>query len=596
MRLTIVLVGGFLLASGLAFSPLTAQLPAQVGGVRDTQPSAKAGGIRLSGRVLAGDTGRPIRNAIVVAVAMSAGGRQNSTSTGADGRWEIGDLTAASYTISVAKAGYVTMKYGQRRPDQTAKVLDLKDGQVVDKIDLSLPRGAVIAGRISDEFGEPVSGAIVSAMRYSYVEGQRPWLPVGGTGFDTLLTGGLVDDQGQFRIYGLPAGDYLVSATLGDGAYVGQGNARTSYAPTFYPGTASATDAQRVTVDAGQEAQNITFSLARINVATISGKAIDSFGNPIARSGISLRPAPGTSTSTSGWFLNYAGQLATRPDGTFTIPNVPPGEYVLHAQTSTGGGGRGLGSGVGAAPPGRGGGLLEPELGWLAVTVAGQDVTNLTLVTARGVTAAGRVLLEGGGVPQVNGLSVRALAAAPGAVSLAPPNGNARVLPDGTFELRGVLDRQLLRVRTQPGTFLTEWFLKSVTVAGKNVTDSGYEFVAGQNVARVEIVLTQRAGTLSGTVQDERSGPVIDYAVVAFSTDPGKWRYESRFVRSVMSDQDGKFILKGLPSDDYFVVALPYLEPGEETDPVQLEKWKLRAIRITVSDADTKSLVLKLSR
>jgi hypothetical protein len=474
-------------------------------------------------------------------------------------------------------------------------LLELKDGQVVEKIDFSMPRAGVIAGRISDEFGEPVNGAIVSAMRYRYVEGQRQLVPVSGSGIGSLLNGGLVFDQGQFRIYGLPAGDYLVSATLGDTASIGQGDVRTSYAPTFYPGATSAADAQRVSVNAGQEAQNISFNLARIHLATISGRVLDSFGNQVARPGILLTTGTATPTPSGALVsLNYGGQIITRPDGTFAIPDVPPGDYVLQVKASSGRGGGGRGGDTPA--PGRAGGLSEPEVRWMAVTGAGQDVTNITLVTAPGVTATGRVVFEGGATPPANSFGIRALSVAPGGMNLPPPNGNARVQPDGTFELRGLMDRRRLRVRVTTGTPLTEWFLKSVTVGGKDVTDSGYEFVPGQNVVGIEVVLTQRTSTLLGTVQDEQSRPVTDYAIVAFSTDRLKWGYESRFVRTVMPDLDGKFVLKGLPDGDYFVVAFPNLEPGEETDPVQLEKWKSAGTRITVSDAETKALALKLRR
>ncbi len=51
----------------------------------------------------------------------------------------------------------------------------------------------------------------------------------------------------------------------------GRSDDRTVYAPTYYPGTPSIAEAQRVTVGIGQEAQNITFNLTTVPVARVYG-------------------------------------------------------------------------------------------------------------------------------------------------------------------------------------------------------------------------------------------------------------------------------------------------------------------------------------
>jgi hypothetical protein len=84
--------------------------------------------------------------------------------------------------------------------------------------------------------------------------------------------------------------------------------------------------------------------------------------------------------------------------------------------------------------------------------------------------------------------------------------------------------------------------------------------------------------------------------VVAFSTDTSKWGFQTRFVRAIRPNQDGRFSVKGLPPDDYYVIALDYLEMGEESDPEQLEKWKSAATRVTLADGEQKTLTLKLTQ
>ncbi|PYR93843.1 MAG: hypothetical protein DMF84_08535 [Acidobacteria bacterium] len=163
---------------------------------------------------------------------------------------------------------------------------------------------------------------------------------------------------------------------------------------------------------------------------------------------------------------------------------------------------------------------------------------------------------------------------------------------DWTFDAMGLSDRRRFRVNNPP----QGWYLKSVTHEGTDITDIGMEFKEGQNVSGLEIMLTERATELSGAVQDSRARPVTEYAVVAFSSDNRKWGFLSRFIRSTRPNQEGRFSIKGLPPDDYFIVALDYLETGEESDPEQLEKWKDTATRVKLADGDSKVLTLKIEQ
>ena len=91
--------------------------------------------------------------------------------------------------------------------------------------------------------------------------------------------------------------------------------------------------------------------------------------------------------------------------------------------------------------------------------------------------------------------------------------------------------------------------------------------------------------TLAGTVQDDRERPIGDYTVVAFATNSAKWGYRTRFVRAARPDQNGKFLITGLPPGAYQVVAVEYLEPGEETDPARLENWRTTGSSVTTTTA-----------
>jgi hypothetical protein len=493
--------------------------------------------------------------------------RARSVTTDADGRWELRGLPAGRYTVTVSKGGYLTLQYGQQRPFEQGKFLDVAAGRVLEKIDLSLPKGSVIAGRLLDEFGDPATPAIVVAMRHRYVDGQRVLLPVAEGLMGIALHGGLTDDAGEYRLHGLPPGTYYVSAVF-DSMAPGRSEDRKAYAPTFYPGTASIAEAQRITVGVGQETQNITFNLTAVRVSRVTGTVVSSSGQP-ARASVSL-----TSAMPGGLGADRYSSVA-RADGTFSISNVVPGQYRLQATH-------------------RSNSFPAPELASIPITVDGQDITGVAIAMAPGATASGRVLFEGAAEPgaRPGGFSITTAPTTAGFVVDVSGAGTARIRDQETFELRGLSERRVFRINNlAPG-----WLLKSVRLDGTDITDSGIEFKPGQTVSGIEIVLTARSTTLSGAVQDGRGRPLTDYAVVAFSPDSGKWGYRTRFIRSGRPNQDGRFELKGLPPGDYLVAALEYLESGDEGDPEQLEKWKRGSTSVTLEDGEAKSITLKLTR
>jgi hypothetical protein len=264
------------------------------GPLRDNTPAPK-GTAKITGRIVSADSGNPIRRAQVRASAPDA--RTNRVvTTDNQGRYEVSDLPAARYRLMISKAGYVTLEYGQARPFEAGKPLDVVDGQVLEKIDFSLPRGSVIAGRVSDEFGDPIADAQVQAMRYQFTNGQRQLVNAGRTAVS--------DDIGQFRIFGLMPGEYIVRASVRPNAQMAMAFAvveePSGYPPTYYPGTTDAAQAQSLTVALGQEMSSVTFSLVPARMARISGTVLSSNGKPLAGAVSSFaRRMAGAECSTS---------------------------------------------------------------------------------------------------------------------------------------------------------------------------------------------------------------------------------------------------------------------------------------------------------
>lgn len=131
-----------------------------------------AGTAVIRGQVLTADTGTPVRRAQVRAVA--ADNRDSRlVTTDEQGAFELRDLPGGRWDVTASKAGFVTMSFSQRRPFEAGRPIEIADTQIMERVNLLLPRGAAITGRLLDEFGDPVARARVQTLRYQLVQGGR---------------------------------------------------------------------------------------------------------------------------------------------------------------------------------------------------------------------------------------------------------------------------------------------------------------------------------------------------------------------------------------------------------------------------------------
>jgi len=520
----------------------------------------------LKGQVLTAGSGAPVRRAQVRASSMEGRGG-GVTSTDAEGRYEIKELPAGRYSISATKGGFVTGQFGQRRPGEPGTPIDLSDSQTADKVNFVLSRGSVIAGRIVDDGGEPVSGTMVNAMRYQFMAGSRRLVPGGGEGGNDRT-----DDQGGFRLYGLPPGDYYISANNRNGMMMmpGQNNTEADgFAPTYYPGTPNMSEATRITVRAGQEMTGANFAMVIARMARVRGRAINSRGEPVANGMMMLMPDEPIMMSVT---MNNAMAAG---DGTFQFANVPPGRYNLQVRPS----------GMPSA---------SSEFAVMKVTVGNDDIDNLIVTTSVGATARGVVLTDDGSVPtfRADQVSIFPSSAEPGGMMFGP-NQN-RINDDFTFEMSGLSDRRLLRANVPP---TLGWYPKAVMFDGEDVTDSGIEFTPGRSYEGIQVIFSQKTTDLSGLLTDERGKPVLDATVVIFPANKDKWTYQSRYVRSLRPDTNGRYTTKSLPpADDYLIIAVQNLEQGQFSDPDFLTRAREEAKSFTLNEGETKAFDIKLSK
>jgi len=164
---------------------------------------------------------------------------------------------------------------------------------------------AAIAGKVLDENGWPIDGAILTAAQYRSADGVRELQPV-----ELVRT----DDRGEYRIGKLPPGRYYIHVRSLDGDYLA----------TWYPAAAEE-DASPIDLKEGEEATGIDLHLARGGGVAVSGRVIPPDGFAQGYLTVSWE---NLGTLTGGSLVPIA------PDGTFIVRHVAPGKCLFTATTS----------------------------------------------------------------------------------------------------------------------------------------------------------------------------------------------------------------------------------------------------------------------
>jgi protocatechuate 3,4-dioxygenase beta subunit len=523
-------------------------------------PNTPKGTAVIRGRITAIDSGRPLRRA-QIRLSSTDYPEGRSTSTNARGEFEFKDLPPGRYTVTVTRSGYLSMQYGQRYYGELSKPLQVDEGRVVDKVDFALPRAGVISGRVFDETGEPVSGVNVWVMRTEYFRGRRRAVAMGGSN--------RTDDIGQFRVSGVPPGEYTVMAWLPDTWTAGPEKQSFGYAPSYHPGTASYADALRVKVGPGQEASNVDVNLAMAPTATLSGTAYKSDGSPLAGSSVNLsREVAGPSFST-----NFGLKDApVNADGTWTMKNVSPGEYIIDVSSRD----------------------RPPERVSIPIVVQGTEVPGVALVTDGGGTISGQLVTDDGQpLPPGRG---RPRIGAEGVGHDRQPmmfmsgDENGVVKPDGSFTLSGVVGPALVRVIGLP----SGWRVQQVDIGGHDYAGKPLRPTSSQKIDGVRIVITNKFPTVTGRVTNEDGQPG-EGSVVLMPEDDSAW-VDTGLLYRARPDQTGTFRIESVRPGDYLAVAVENVESWQLQDPEYLATLRDRATRVTVHEGQPVQLMLKLAK
>ena len=424
---------------------------------------------------------------------------------------------------------------------------------------------ATLAGRVHDEQGRPVPGAIVSLAGSGFwpprsvesdPDGRFHWPDIPAGIYELRVSKGrlvapplegLILDAGARRAFGMRlargwtlAGQVLdartgaavggAEVTVATGA-LGLHSRRTQsnrYGHFVLDGVVG--DEQTLYVEAEgyiiagpltQTADALPIIVRLERAARIEGRVVDERGRPIPNAlgrafgegtkaplnttdslGVTSGPVPPISAAGAG-SLAFVGQATTGPNGRFELSNLRPGPYTVAATHDD----------------------FAPASSERLRASAGAAPADLTIVMRAGAELAGRVVDERG----------RGLEAIP--VELRAPDERlprmSVTAPDGSFSFRGVRGEV------------------TVTALPYDLPPSRKTVDLGQDaLVTVELALATSLYTLRGRVVDERGFGVGGALLTVSSQDPG-----TPVQRSAKSDADGTFSVPALPEPPFTLKA-----------------------------------------
>ena len=180
----------------------------------------------IKGIVVESKSGEPVGKTVVILLGSSE--RRVGAISDKDGKFEFRDLEPGAYRVEVERTGYVLSRESER---QTVTV---EAGEKGTDLNVTLVRSGAVSGSIVDAEGDPVTGAYVHLRPLRKQRESRS------------LTGGSTNDRGEYRVFGLPPGDYQAQVTYESNLqrleirFERDISTNYSYPTVYYPGTLDA--------------------------------------------------------------------------------------------------------------------------------------------------------------------------------------------------------------------------------------------------------------------------------------------------------------------------------------------------------------------
>lgn len=280
--------------------------PSQTG---DQSPTYK-----LSGTVVDSVTGRPIPRVLVRLISLN-----RSMLTGPEGDFSFDNMSRGTLEIVINKPGYFASgaSAANSAPYGPGALHRVEVGPDAGKVVLKLAPQAVITGTVAGNDEEPLEGVHINVLASQVMEGKRRWVPMHVPAFS--------DEDGNFRVGGLPPGRYYVAVEAGRVGRTMLGaqsaNVRETYPPiVYFPESNDLSSATPLDLAPGRH-QEVRFTLKTVPSFKVAGV----IANPGDWSGLS---APALVDQFEQPLIQ--ADRFDRQSGAFEFRAVPAGNYWVH--------------------------------------------------------------------------------------------------------------------------------------------------------------------------------------------------------------------------------------------------------------------------
>jgi protocatechuate 3,4-dioxygenase beta subunit len=530
-------------------------------------------GWSMVGRVMDGVDAVPVRRARVVAFSTT----EFVVSVTDDFGEFFMSVPAGYYTVFAEKPGYLRAYHGSRVPGSGPGVaVAIGVSSQSSSIVIQANRAGSISGRVHAN-GHPLAGATVHVINRS--------------GRPTVHRQVKSDDRGYYRVPDLPPAAYVVAAVPAgpsypgglyrsapapstgvrpvDGAQIGQrgpgvpAGPAVVFAPVYYPGTANASDAGRVTLALGQQVVDVDFGVTAVQVARVEGVVVSPNGEPVKGLSVRLRPSQ-TIPSVDGQAIAVSVE-----GGRFSFNSVAPGEYEVIAT---------------ATLPSHTAGPATIVSARLELDVHPADSKLVTLALVEHQTITGSLEFPAGFSPSTRPSILLRPVGSPG-VDL------AAVLRSGrAFDIVGVAPgRYHWHINSVTGGGVVAW--PNAAIEGTSDTLNGVIDVAsGLRKGPFTIRFSTRPTQVVGTLKDARGTATTAFHLLLFPTDEGRWYADSPFIPPLAQPAtDGTFRFVGVAAGEYWLAAVIVNDEAtlDIKHPDFLRQAASVAVRVAVAAGET---------
>jgi protocatechuate 3,4-dioxygenase beta subunit len=542
----------------------------------------------LEGRVVKSGTNEPVGHAGILLTRN--GGRLSDSLTAItdeQGRFYFAGVPAGDYRLFGEHEDYVKTEFGQRNPGRQGSAITLAQGEKIENITLELIATGLITGRVVDQDGEPVR-ARIQALKRSYANGQSQW---------TLASEVPTNDLGQYRMFDLPPGSYVLSATpygyqyILSGQYFGLDpprlDALVSLADSpydisvitqeggfldpaairgerrltqYFPRVSDINAARPIDVKPATVIDDANFQLVplpgtRRNGVTVRGRVIDgTTGQPMAEGFVQLGTPEHQFAMDS---LNRSIHIMPAAKGSFQMNDVSPGRYVMLASSDTG----------------------MSEKITVDVADSGNDGVLLVL-SPRGILNGRIIVDEQGAAPDFTKMTV--LIDAPFSGRETTPRA------DGTFSFQNTMNGEY---RLVLGGTVANFYLKAAHFGSEDVLSAGLLLKAPVQ-EQLELVISPKTATIDGVVTEKEGHPAPGVRVVLVPDATHRMQFE--MFRAVSSDATGRFHIEGVPPCEYQVFAWEDIEENAWQIPELLRPYERLGKELFLNEGARENLNLQM--